>query len=84
MLSGDLGRDFDTPDKISEADLEITIPVTAELTHRLRILLILLEDTPWWLMTIYNFTSSISDVLFRFLLAPCTHSYTENNKPRKN
>lgn len=46
MLSGDLARDFDTPDKISEADLEITNPVTAELTHRLRILLILLEDTP--------------------------------------
>lgn len=73
MLSGDLARDFDTPDKISEADLEITNPVTAELTHRLRILLILLEDTPRWLMTIYNFSSSISDVLFGFLLALGTH-----------
>lgn len=84
MLSGELGRYFDTPNNLSAAALEITNPGTAELTHRLSLLLIFLEDTPGWLTTIYNFSSSISDVLFGLLLAPGTRSYTENNTPRKN
>ena len=84
MLSGELGRDFDTPDNVSEVALEITNPGTAELTHRLRLLLIFLEDTPGWLTTIYNSSSRGSDALFGRLLAPGTHSYTENNIPRKN